>query len=507
MKYRQLLQLLGFSIVSLVIVFSSCRKINEATELGGDLIPPVDNITTFDTTITVEAYNDLFVLGGTDITKEDSTRSFFSNKQFVGKIDNDPLFGKTNAEMYFELKPGSYPFTFQNRPDSLFLDSIVLVLDYVDTYGDTLAPQTLAVSEITSAFRADTAYIVRKNTDVTTGGALAAPKTVVPQNLDDSVKVLLDTSKNQLRIRLNDAFGQKLLNTFDTSANNGKLNAYSSDSAFKQYFKGFALRSTGSGNALMGFTLTGNNTKLAIYYRYLHGTSNGDLDTTVAYFRFRSPETYGATGSASHNYIQRTYSGYPIDAAQGGATPDQLVYIQNTPGSFARLKIPALTTIGNRLIHRAELIMEQVYDISDTIFTTPAALHLDAFDPSIPSTAKPFRTIPYDFSYDISGVPNYASFGAYAQFQLDPNSGKRIRVWKFNISRYVQHILTGTSSLYDLRLSSPYSVITQYGIPPTVQDVTQVLFPNPTLAAGRVRLGGGNHPTQKMRLRLIYSKI
>jgi len=67
--------------------FLSCKKINEATELGGDLIPAVDNVTTFDTTLTVEAYNFLF----TD--QDDTTTSSVS--QFLGNINNDPLFCKT----------------------------------------------------------------------------------------------------------------------------------------------------------------------------------------------------------------------------------------------------------------------------------------------------------------------------------------------------------------------------------------------------------------------------
>jgi hypothetical protein len=29
----------------------------------------------------------------------------------------------------------------------------------------------------------------------------------------------------------------------------------------------------------------------------------------------------------------------------------------------------------------------------------------------------------------------------------------------------------------------------------------------PTAVMGRVRLGGGSHPTQKMKLRIVYSKI
>jgi len=40
---------------------------------------------------------------------------------------------------------------------------VVLVLDYVESYGDTLASQSVNVSEITSTFRADSAYFVRKN--------------------------------------------------------------------------------------------------------------------------------------------------------------------------------------------------------------------------------------------------------------------------------------------------------------------------------------------------------
>src|SRR5258705_850795 len=146
--------LTGLIITATLIFFISCKKINEVTDLGGDLIPPVDNINTFDTTLTVEAYNDLFTLGGSvaDTLKEDSIRSHYSNEQFLGLINADPLFGKTDAQMYFELKPAVFPHSFPNKPtlDSLFLDSVVLVLDYVETYGDSNAVQTVTVSEITS---------------------------------------------------------------------------------------------------------------------------------------------------------------------------------------------------------------------------------------------------------------------------------------------------------------------------------------------------------------------
>jgi len=47
-------------VASVAILISGCRKINESTELGGGLIPPVDNINTFDPTLTVQGFQNIF---------------------------------------------------------------------------------------------------------------------------------------------------------------------------------------------------------------------------------------------------------------------------------------------------------------------------------------------------------------------------------------------------------------------------------------------------------------
>jgi Domain of unknown function (DUF4270) len=502
-KNRQLALTLGLIITCTVILFSSCKKINEATELGGDLIPPVDNIHTFDTTVTVEAYNDLFTLSNIDPLKTDSVYSHYTDEQFLGVINTDPLFGKTDAQMFFELKPTNYPFTFKNKPslDSLFLDSVVLILDYVETYGDSSVAQMVDVSEITSDFRVDTAYLVRKNTDITVSGLSLGSTTFIPKTLDDSVKAYQDTTSHQLRIKLNTAFGNRLL-LYDTA---GVNNAYSSDSLFKTKFKGFALKSTSGGKAVMGFDLQGTNTKLAIYYRYLHGLGT-DRDTTVDYFYFKPGATYGLAGSASHNYINRDYSGSPLLAAQGGASPDPFVYIQNTPGSFAKIKMPDLGLVNNRVVHRAELIAEQVYDVSDTIFPPPSFLYLDAYDPAL---AK-YRNIPYDVVYDgTNGAYNLSTFGAVPVNALDA-SGKVVKTWHFNITRYIQHVVTGTEPVYDLRLFAPLYAADQYFLPiagATAVELPPVVFVNPSMVKGRVRLAGGTAGPQRMRLRIVFSKL
>lgn len=490
MKNNRLVLTLGIIITSTIIILSSCKKINEATSLGDDLIPPVDNITTFDTTLSVEVYNDSFTVA-TDSTLSDPTYT-----HYLGRIDNDPLFGKTDAQIFLELKPNpeQYPYTFLNKSDSLELDSVVLVLDYVETYGDTTVPQTVSVREIGGQigdFRYDTTYRLRENAIPKAG--LLGSRTVIPMTLNDSVKAYQDTTVNQLRIRLDNSFGERLLN-YDSS------NVYKNDSNFRQALKGFAIESSG-GNAVMGFNLSGTNTKLAIYYRY-HNKDEIKFDTTVAYFGF-------STLSASANLVRRDYTGTPLAAAANGTTapPDDFAYIQTTPGTFARIKIPGLAGLGNSVVHRAELIMEEVYDVSDTLFPPPGALYLDAYDPAAAGT---FRNIPFDFFFDVSGASNIASFGA-APFNSSDPSGNPIRTWHFNLSRYVQHIVNGTASVYDLRLHAPVYTYNQYYPNGSTTATTAYVGVNAAPVKGRVRLrGGDSSPTpnpQRMRLRIVYSKI
>ena len=104
-----------------------CTKI-DTTKLGQDLIPTVDNIHTFDTTLNVIAAN------FDDPNTCDSIVA--SDLHALGIISNDPLFGKTSANIYMELKPSVFPFAFPDHDtDSLFLDSAVLVLQYSHSFG------------------------------------------------------------------------------------------------------------------------------------------------------------------------------------------------------------------------------------------------------------------------------------------------------------------------------------------------------------------------------------
>lgn len=468
-------------IVPILTLVYSCSKINESTDLGDEIIPGVDGVTTIDTTLEVEAYNYIFN------PVDDSVRVLFTDDHILGNISLDPFFGKTNAKIFVELKPPTYKWNFRGvyNKDSLFLDSVVMVLGWTSTWGDTTAPQQVKVYEMdpSSDFRTDSFYVLR--TQYFTYSNLLGSKLFLPSELNDSVKAFQDTTINQLRVRLNDAFGQRLLE-YDST------NAYASDSAFKTYFKGFAIESDNNfGNALMSFGLYNNpNTKLAIYYHY---KKDGKMDTVVDYF----PVT---ALSATHNYIERydftNPAGLPIKLVSDDNVKDDLVYLINTPGSYATIKIPAIKSLGNMIINRAELIVEQVYDPTDRNLTPPEAVLLDVYDTAL----KAYKFLPYDFIPDQTGADQLQA-DLYGKNTLDA-FGNPIRVWKINMTRYVQNVLTGNVPLYDLRLVTRKSVVENVaaGFFYTVSINSQFAF-------GRVRLGGGNHPTQPMRLRIIYTKI
>ncbi|HEX8278264.1 MAG TPA: DUF4270 family protein, partial [Segetibacter sp.] len=109
--------------IAVVVIFyiSSCTKI-ETTNIGSGLIPPIDGVTTLDTTLEVSTDNFID-------PRRDSLKVYKTDDHVIGVINNDPLFGKTTAAAFFELKPTSYKFSFPGK-SSLKVDSAVLILSY-----------------------------------------------------------------------------------------------------------------------------------------------------------------------------------------------------------------------------------------------------------------------------------------------------------------------------------------------------------------------------------------
>lgn len=477
-----------FVVLSFLIFFYSCTKI-ETTDIGSGLIPPIDGVNVKDT---------FFDVTTNTFIDDEIARIYKADEHVLGAITNDPLFGKTFASLFFELKPTSYPFAFPGKKDSLVVDSAVLVMSYKGVYGDATIPQSWRIYELKDKLKPDSAYGV--NTSSFTLGGQIGSKTVDITGFNDSVNYGLENAKNQIRIKLDNSFANRLIKNYDS------LNAYKSDSAFRENFAGFAVvPDQSSGNALIRVSLTDTNTKLSLYYRTRLDTAI-KRETMVTYFRFNTSGFKETSGSA--NTIIRYRGGAQISNFVNTGKSDSLDFVQTSPGSFVTVKIPNLSRFRNSLIHRAELVLYQAPDnpVTDGVFAAPRYMLLSAYD----SAKKRKISVPNDYEVT-QGGPNIHIFGGFRDEREVQGIG-RVSAYSFALTRYVQGIVTRHDSSYVLRLSAPSNDSLFYKPPyPLVANGSpSYLTPGNAniIANGRIRLfGGTGQPQLRMRLRLIYSEL
>ncbi len=494
----------------------SCTKI-DTTSLGTDLIPAVDNVHTF---------ADTLVITGMQGTFNDSSRARYTDYHPLGSITNDPLFGTTSSDLYLELKPGFFPYYFGNSGDTIdnvispslganntSFDSVVLCLAVKSFYGDTTLPQILSVYQINNATTnfdtrkgeyGDTAYLLNY---VPNGGdqfpALNNGISILPAALNDTFHypgTNKGTSVNQIRIRLSTDFLQTLIGTNrDTTIANNPTGIYRSDSLFREKIKGFHVKTEGMGNGLFYVDLTDQSTRLEVHYKKRR---NNVIDTSYSAFYFSTGASTDISSQATH--LERDRTGAEI--ASGSS---DVLYIQSTPGTYASLSIPALSTMQNSIIHRAELVVEQINDPLYKILLPPAYLYLDVIDTA--SSGDKFKPVYYDANPSISYNPDESAgtyyllasagidfnyFGGYARLK-DDGAGNSQFYYNFNLTRHVQHILANGLYNYKFRLFAPQRV-NYYGFSYSYKNL---------LADGRAKIGNGNHPTRKMYMRVVYSKL
>ncbi len=483
MNFQYLKQNLLVVFALFLLLFSACTKII-TTDIGSNLLPPSDGVTTKDTFITVYAKN-----------AGDSAIFLNTGDDHVVGYLNDPLLGQTAAQINVQLVPPYFPFSFPVNKDSITADSVVLELHFDGVWGDSTLPLSLRVFRIASdqPFTVDSVYktssFIDNDEELTYNNT---PVAISPIGLiTDSFHAFADSGVSTIRIRLNDALAQQFLNQFDAT------NAYVSDSLFNIYFRGFQIASTATGNSLFKINLTDPGTKLALYFKYLNPDSTGVTDTAVRYF------TAAAGVSAHSNYITRNRSGSQLSNYYPSAnSQDSLLFIEANPGNFANISIPGLTGFRNVLIHRAELLMEQIPDNSDLYFTPPV-LMLAGYD----ADSMRREALLSDLT-DVNGNISLATFGSFPISTYD--NGRIDYSYNLNISRYVQGIITRNDTNYhQLALYAPFYTEYLYSSQAAITPFTYSSVPINNPACGRVRLGGGNiaDTSKRMRLHIVYSLL
>ena len=481
-------------LVAFLFASVSCTRITN-TQIGSGLIPAADGVYTFDTTM--EVITDSF-------DETDTTRIYKQDLHTLGTISNDPLFGKTSAALNFELFPDYFPYAVPGTKDSIRADSAVLILSYNSFYGDSTQPLRISVDEISRITPLDPYKVYPSNFPaiypIGSAGSLGNTATIDIRRIGDSVINRYELSKNQIRIKLRNDVARRFLNIYDST------NAYRSDTLFRTYFAGFTMKveSTSPANALLFINMLDTNTKLALYYNS-NTTGATTRDTNAIYFRF-NPFTSGDA-----NYITRNRAGSEVAGRLTTTSkPDSMVYVQASPGTYVRIKIPNLNKLNNRIIHRAELITEQIPDnanlmTTDLYMAPPRLLLLSIYD----SANKIKRNIPSDYQIGQSG-PNTASFGGYLNYKT-VTGYDRLAGYTFELTRYLQGIVTRKDTSFTMRLTAPTNDSIRYTPAYPNNFISQVYYLNPNIGNivgnGRIRLGGGSHTRFRMRLRIVYSKI
>ncbi len=486
------------------IIGWNCTKL-DTTDIGSDLLPAVDNVNTFADTLLINSTQGIF---------NDSTAIGKFDDYALGSITNDPLFGKTTANIYMQLKPPFYPYYFGSPGDTitgpgLGIDSVVLCLKYAGFWGDSTLPVSLEVREVNDVIFRDSVLKENKTAYKPAVGSLLATANVNVLTIANYIKLNngRDSVRNQIRIKLPAVWAAQLF-ARDSIKANSTNNAFYSDSVYRTFYNGIAVIATGGGNGLLYASLSDTATKLEVHYKRKNG---GKIDSI--YSSLRLNPNFGVTPanapvSNTSNYILRNRAGFPVST-----NPDPNVhYLQTAPGTFVNLNIPGLANLSNRIIHRAEIIIEQIPSIDplDEKLSAPNFLYIDLKDSGTTNKWKPIyfdlnTAEAYDPDYK-SNIPyiasqiNFQYFGGFRRSKTDPLTGYLMKYYNFNISRYVQRIVTERTRSYDIRLYAPFNLnYPQY-------SAAFIPFGN-NIAFGRVKIGSGSNPNYRMRLRIIYSKL
>jgi hypothetical protein len=486
-----------------------CNKL-DVTDIGSDLIPQVDNVKTFDTLLDVNTVQGFFA---------DSTRIANTDNMALGYISPsyDPQFGRTTGNIFVQFKPNFYPYYLGNARDTIQgypntgIDSLVVCLSYLGSYGDSAHPQRFEVREILSSagFKDSTYTFSYRPTSGQMSDVLGWAE-VIPEKLKDWVRFTnkRDSVRNQIRIRITDANFLTRFASFDSSASSSN-NAFRTDSLWSVFFKGFAITvdSSTGGRSMLYTNLSDANTRLEVHYRKRPAVYNGGkIDSSFTILPFLPSTTITARYSPYANNIARTWF---FVGAEIATAPSNAVYIQTGPGTFDTLSIPGLRNFPNSIVHRAELLMYQIPSTSsnDDKLTPPNQLYLDLVD----SPAKQFYSpFPIDLNPESGyfGFPgasniNFTYYGGFLRYKLD-GFGVRHAYYNMNITRHVQGVITRREPNKTLRLYAPFEIdyTKNIGFFARYRYLNNVAF-------GRVKLGSGTNPdtNYRMRLRIVYSKI
>jgi hypothetical protein len=322
------------SIVFLGFLIVACKK--KDSNLGKDGLDPNDllNSTQIDT-FNLETFS----------IYEDSVISDNPAYAVLGSY-HDPKFGTVNANFYTQFRLSGLNPDFGDI-STLYIDSIVLGLEYVGYTGD-LTAQTFEVYELTQSLNIDSTYYSFTTKNVSSENLIKPGFGTFSPDPEGVTVIGDDTVDTQLRLRLKNSFAKRLI----LEANSGS-NTFETNENFLNYFKGLHVK-VNNGSQPVGkggvfyFNLNDPLSKMTIYYK-----QNG------------LPKVFDFlinTACADFNHVDINNNGTQVQQVINDTVSGMKEFYAQSFKSRAAVNMPGLKNIPPKaIIHRAELILPTQY--------------------------------------------------------------------------------------------------------------------------------------------------
>ncbi len=417
-----------------LLILNSCKK---PDTVGLEVLPPDDRLQGEHTdTITVIAYT----------VEEDSLLTSKPSFHILG-THNDPVFGLSSSSFYSQFILESVNPDFGPNAQ---VDSVVLSLAYAGYYADIMklgGVQSFSVHRVTEDLR-DSMY----SNEVLDYQKI--PLGTYEGLIDTRDSVLIDTINlpPQMRIKLNNSFGNELLSS---------QSIMSGDSLFLQQFKGLYITPStenilsGMGSLIYIDPRSGY-TKLTMYYH--NDTTSGDFDFKI-----------DPTTTRRFNHFDHTYSDVPDIAAQltDSTLGAEKLYLQSMAGLKAKITFPYLNNFlanGQKIaVNKAQLIFPVTAGTTSRLSPPARVIVL-----KMGTDGK--EKLLNDYIYESADF-----FGGYY------NSTEK--EYSFNIPRHIQGLLTDTTADKTI-----YLRVTGAGA-----------------TANRCVINGTQNPNKPLKLKLTYT--
>ncbi len=407
----------------LAFILWNCKE--DPNSIGMELLPGSD-LKTVDLAVdstSIKAYTE----------KDLRLRTDEPNFNLFGTF-NDPVFGKTTADLAFHVRLATYP----NFDETFQMDSLVLYLLYKEMYGDTTTMQSLKVYELTEDIFIDTTnatgtgdYPYYQDVDLK---ALANNPAIgeldyYPVFRLDSTKK--DTLIQELAIKLDNSLAERLIQA-------DSLDMVDNE-AFVKFFKGLYVESQDISNdgALMSLYTLATGSNLTIHYTKVTDT----LVTDSLRFVYRINANSARITSFRHDYSTTEFADQLVEHPE---SPDSLIYLQTMGGLRAKLDIPTLENwrdsvsgVNNIIINKAALVFQVDTVASDYHrYRIPADLILTGID----EEGKEYLPADFALSSSLYGGKYNSTNATYT----------------FNITHHLQNIINNKVDNYGFYLAPSF---------------------------------------------------